>query len=132
VLEVGLAERERGQRVLLLWQFVRVRREGGKSFYLYRWKSCLLVRDLFFLICSIRSGLTGFYIKKPKTEPNRDFSKYSNWFNRFFFSVLVFRLIFCRFSWFIWFIGFFEHPYSAGTGTLLSGTLEAPFSSTAP
>jgi len=81
---------------------------------------------------SIYTGGSGAYIKKPKTEPNRDFSKYSNWFNRFFFSVLVFRLIFCRFSRFIWFIGFFEHPYSAGTGTLLSGTLEAPFSSTAP
>jgi hypothetical protein len=48
VLEVGLEERERGWRVLLLWQFVRVRREKGKSFYLYQWKWCLLVRDLFF------------------------------------------------------------------------------------
>ena len=29
VLEVGLAERERGWGVFLLWQLVRVRREGG-------------------------------------------------------------------------------------------------------
>jgi len=47
-----------------------------------------------------------------KTE-NRTgiFSNYSNRFNRFFFSVRFFRLIFFRFSRFIRFSGFFAHPY---------------------
>ena len=63
-----------------------------------------------FFVCF---GSVRFFAYKTETEPNRTgrfFQKF-NRFNRVFFSVWFFRLIFFRFSRFNRFSGFFAHPY---------------------
>ena len=59
---------------------------------------------------SVQFGFLGFRFIKPKPNRTEYFFKNSNRFNRFFFSVRFFRLIFSRFSRFIRFSGFFAHP----------------------
>jgi hypothetical protein len=69
------------------------------------------IYSIFFIrIGSVRFGFTGSTVQNRKPNRTGSFSKNSNRFNRFFFSVQFFRLIFGRFSRLNRFIDFFAHP----------------------
>ena len=70
------------------------------------------IYSIFFLLEPVRFGLGLPVSTVQNRKPNRteSFSKNSNRFNRFFFSVRFFRLIFGRFSRLNRFIDFFAHP----------------------
>jgi len=72
------------------------------------------LQKFFFFIYSIFfiwTGLVwlGFNITKPKLNQTGSVSKYSNWFDQFFFLVQFFRLIFFQFYRFNQYTGFFAH-----------------------